>query len=81
MRDHERQHIRNIHGLDVTHVVGFPAFGITDIAVVSSAMVGTVLEDGAAQGSGAGENRSNRRSSIIIVCMFLGELRKDGRLG
>lgn len=54
--DAERPHIRNIHGLEVTLVVGLPALGITNIAVVSSAMVDTVLEDGAGQGSGAGEN-------------------------
>lgn len=73
--------IRNIHGFKVTLVIRLPALGIADIAMVSSAMVGAILENGAGQGRGTGRDRSNRGSAIIVIIVILGELWKDTRLG
>lgn len=68
--------LRNIHGIEVTLVIGLPGLGVTDITVVGSAMVGAVLEYSATQGSGAGDDRSNC-GSTVVVRMFFRELRKD----
>lgn len=59
--------VGDIHGFKVALVVGLPALGVTNIAVVGSTMVGAVLENAAGQGSGAGSNRRNCRSGVIVI--------------
>lgn len=51
----------------MTLIIRLPGLGVTEIAVISSAIELAVLENTVVQGLGTGGYRSNRGGSIFIV--------------